>query len=280
MATLLRTNLVTNPRPAGSTAGWAVSSGESITFVANDGGEPCIEALDAAGGGGACTSRLPPPRRARTPRRRSVGRFRVGRQGARHEHCGQHARGDRRVRRWRDGRLRRPALRRYACDDHGGVHADRSRRAGRDAQRRRIPPPVRLACPRRVPEQRVQVPQGRHRGCRHRGRGTRGGAGGVLRRLDPGHRHAAVRLDRRGERLHLDGDLPTARADGDVGPGTLPRRAGGGRVELVAFGRHAGADHPQGGGTSSPSGAGAWRTSRRRAAPSSGRTTRLRPMRR
>jgi len=52
VATLLRTNLVTNPRPAGSTAGWAVSSGESITFVANDGGEPCIEALDAAGGGG------------------------------------------------------------------------------------------------------------------------------------------------------------------------------------------------------------------------------------
>ena len=49
---VLRTTEVTNPRPSGGTTGWRVSAGETITYLADDGGQPCIEVRDVPGNGG------------------------------------------------------------------------------------------------------------------------------------------------------------------------------------------------------------------------------------
>lgn len=49
-----RTNLATNPLPASDT-GWAISGGETLTFIADDGGQPALEAMDPLGDGGMYT---------------------------------------------------------------------------------------------------------------------------------------------------------------------------------------------------------------------------------
>lgn len=45
-----RRNHVTNPKPTSAT-GWRISASETQTFVADDGGLPCLEAIDPVGGG-------------------------------------------------------------------------------------------------------------------------------------------------------------------------------------------------------------------------------------
>lgn len=50
VSTVLRTNLVPNPLPA-STTGWVGSTGDSLTWIASDGGAPCIAAVDGNGAG-------------------------------------------------------------------------------------------------------------------------------------------------------------------------------------------------------------------------------------
>ena len=50
VGTVTATNLVRNPRPTSSSL-WRVSSGETLTFLANDRGEPALEAYDPVGGG-------------------------------------------------------------------------------------------------------------------------------------------------------------------------------------------------------------------------------------